>query len=231
MWRVTSSCLNRPLYFLSPHSQLDFTDYLKALNCLAFSFGSWKAHLKFTRRAVNFCEPNPRLAFVTKPEEFCLGLHFIADTLHSSYNPTGQRMIIWKPPRKLPDFKLFWHQPSAPYPKFWEATDSGSCSLQLSWLTGFEGTTAIADGCEVGREFIQSYAQTRLPFLGGNGNREHAHVPTHTCTPTSQRYVMTEERRRQPVCHTPTFPCCFTPRSLPAQRGCRRCWTEEVFHE
>lgn len=34
---------------------------------------------------MNFCEPNTRLVFVTKPEEFCLGLHFIADALHSTY--------------------------------------------------------------------------------------------------------------------------------------------------
>lgn len=111
----------------------------------------------FTRTPVNFCEPNLRLAFVTKPKEFCLGLHFIADALHS-YNPTGQRMTIWKTPRKLPDFELSWHQPPASYQELKQATSSGSCSWQLSWLAGFESTTDIADGCEVSREFIQSYA-------------------------------------------------------------------------
>lgn len=71
------------IYWLLTHN-LTSLDCLKALNCLAFSLGPWKAHMKFTRRPVNFSKPNQRLAFVTKPRGFsrfafhcrCLTLFF-----------------------------------------------------------------------------------------------------------------------------------------------------------
>lgn len=60
------------------------------------------------------------------------------------------------------------------------------CSWQLSWLAGFEGATAVADGCEVISELFKAMQKPGCLSLEGEwqaGACLHTHLHLHTNIP------------------------------------------------